>query len=174
MPRRAACRRFLTAALSALAFTLPYAAATPEATDGPERLHEEPQVILMRVARQMNVELRADEPPPHVFLESRTPLAQFQDAVEAQWKHRPARFANVYVVARNEIYLSDDPAYYRRMRRTLDESLAHEFTHYVQARYLGYDLADESCEAQALDVQMALRRQPAQLIAAVSAAQGRP
>lgn len=158
MPCRAARRRFLAAALAAAVLTLPYARATPDAADGPERLHEEPHLILARVARQMNVELRIDEPPPRVFLESRTPLAQFQDAVQPQWKHRPARFANVYVVARNEIYLSDDPAYYRRMRRTLDESLAHEFTHYLQARYLGYDLADESCEAQALDVQMAFRR----------------
>jgi len=158
MPCNAVRRRFFSAVLAAAALTLPYASAMPDAADEPERLHEEPHVILARVARQMNVELRDDEPPPRVFLESRTPLAQFQDAVEAQWKHRPARFANVYAVASNEIYLSDDPSYYRRMRRTLDESLAHEFTHYVQVRYLGADLADESCEAQALDVQMAFRR----------------
>lgn len=143
------------AALAGAVLALPDARAS---SDGPERLHEEPAVILARVARQMNVELRADETPPRVYLESRTPLSQFQDAVQTQWNHRPARFANVYVVARNEIYLSDDPAYYRRMRRTLDESLAHEFTHYLQARYLGYDLADESCEAQALDMQIAFRR----------------
>lgn len=155
---RAECRLFLAAAFTAAVLTLPLARAMPDAVVGPERLHAEPQVILAQVARQMNVELRADVPPPRVYLESRTPLAQFQDAVEAQWNHRPARFANVYVVARNEIYLSDDPAYYRRMRRTLDESLAHEFTHYLQTRYLGYDLADESCESQALDVQLAFRR----------------
>jgi len=41
-------------------------------------------------------------------------------------------FANVYVMARNEIYLMDDAGYYRRIRRTLDESLAHEFAHYLQ------------------------------------------
>lgn len=150
-----AFQRFLVAALAGAALALPDARAT---ADGPERLHEEPSVILARVAQQMNVELRAAETPPRIYLESHTPLSQFQDAVEAQWQQRPARFGNVYVVARNEIYLSDDPAYYRRMRRTLDESLAHEFAHYLQARYLGYDLADESCEAQALDVQIAFRQ----------------
>jgi len=158
MPCNAARRRFFAAALAAAVLTLPNARAMPDAADRPVRLLEEPQVILARVAQQMNVQLHADEPLPGVFLESRTPLAQFQDAVQKQWRHRPARFANVYVTERNEIYLSDDPSYYRRMQRTLDESLAHEFTHYLQARYLGYDLADESCEAQALDVQMAFRR----------------
>lgn len=150
-----AFQRFLSAVLAGAALALPDARAT---SDGPERLHEHPAVILAQVARHMNLELRADEAPPRVYFESRTPLAQFQHAVEAQWQHRPARFANVYVVARNEIYLSDDPAYYRRMRRTLDESLAHEYTHYLQARYQGADLTDESCEAQAIDVQMAFRR----------------
>ncbi len=152
-------RWVVAAAAAALAIAMLALPDARAAADAPERLHEEPEVILARVAQQMNVELRTDAIPPRVYLESQTPLAQFQDAVQAQWGHRPARFANVYVVARNEIYLSDDPAYYRRMRRTLDESLAHEFAHYVQALYLGYDLADESCEAQALDVQIAFRNE---------------
>jgi hypothetical protein len=65
--------------------------------------------------------------------------------------------ANVYVVARNEIYLSDDAGYYRRLRRTLDESLAHEFAHYLQVRYFGANLADESCETEAVAMQIAFR-----------------
>jgi hypothetical protein len=69
----------------------------------------------------------------------------------------------VYVVARNEIYLTDDARYYRRLRRTLDESLAHEFAHYIQVRYLGANLADEGCEVEAVAVQFAftdLNRMP--------------
>jgi hypothetical protein len=61
----------------------------------------------------------------------------------------------VYVVTRNEIYLTDDPRYYRRLRRTLDESLAHEFAHYIQTRYFGANLADETCEVEAVAVQFA-------------------
>jgi hypothetical protein len=127
--------------------------------DDPARmtLRYEPRYILEAVARTMNVELRADEPLPAIHLESRTPLARFQDAVAPQWHFRPPKFANVYVVARNEIYLTDDPGYYRRLGRTLDESLAHEFTHYLQVRYQGASLDDESAELQAVSVQFAFR-----------------
>ena len=63
------------------------------------------------------------------------------------------------MVARNEIYLADDPAYYRRLRRTLDESLAHEYAHYLQVRYFAANLADETCETEAVAVQFAFREQ---------------
>jgi hypothetical protein len=120
-------------------------------------LRHEPRMILEAVARSMNVTLRADEPLPAIHFESRTSLARFQDAVAPQWRFRPPMMANVYVVARNEIYLIDDPTYYRRMRRTLDESLAHEYAHYLQVRYFGADLSDESCETGAVAAQFAFR-----------------
>ena len=43
------------------------------------------------------------------------------------------------------------------LHRTLDESLAHEFTHYLQVRYQGANLDDESAELQAIAVQFAFR-----------------
>ena len=104
-----------------LAMLAPLAVADDTAT---MRLQQDPREILEAVARQMNVTLRSDEPLPQIHLESTAPLEQFQDAVESQWNFRPPRFANVYAVASNEIYLTDDPGYYRRVRRTLDESLA--------------------------------------------------
>lgn len=122
-----------------------------------ETLRHDPRYILEAVARRMNVVLRADQPLPRIYFEGSTPLAQFQDAVAPQWRFRPPMFANVYVVARNEIYLADDSSYYRRLRRTLDESLAHEFAHYLQARYFAANLADESCETEAVAVQFAFR-----------------
>ena len=129
------------------------------------RLQHDPRYILEAVARQMNVTLRADEPLPQIHFESSTPLAQFQDAVAPQWNFRPPMVANVYVIARNEIYLADDPAYYRRLRRTLDESLAHEFAHYLQVRYFAANLGDESCETEAVAVQFAFRDQNRQSFA---------
>jgi hypothetical protein len=105
----------------------------------------------------MNVTLRPDRPLPRIYFESSTSLEQFQDAIAPQWHFRPPLFANAYVVARNEIYLMDDPSYYRRMRRTLDESLAHEFAHYLQVMYFAADLADETCEGEAIAVQIAFR-----------------
>ena len=121
----------------------------------PVTLRLDPYVILHQVARQMNVTLRPDVPLPIIFLESNTPLRQFQQAIAPQWKFRPHVFANAYAVERNEIYLSDDPRYYRKRNRTLDDSLAHEFVHYIQVRYRNDSLADDDCEMEAITVQLA-------------------
>jgi hypothetical protein len=147
----------LRAATTAGLLWLLLAIAGPAWADPGERatLRFDARYILESVAKQMNVTLRPDEPVPVVHFESTTPLAQFQEAVVAQWRFRPPLFANVYVVTRNEIYLTDDPRYYRRLRRTLDESLAHEFAHYIQTRYFGANLADETCEVEAVAVQFA-------------------
>jgi hypothetical protein len=142
---RTSCRALLASVLACLAF----AAGAAE----PIRLRFEPAVILQAVARQMNVTLRPEVPVPAIFLQSATPLARFQHAIAPQWKFSPPRYANAYVVARNEIYLMDDPDYYRRLGRTLDESLAHEFAHYLQVHYFNADLADPSCETDAVAVQ---------------------
>jgi octaprenyl-diphosphate synthase len=90
---------------------------------------------------------------PVILLQSATPLARFQQAIAPQWRFNPPLYANAYVVARNEIYLMDDPDYYRRLGRTLDESLAHEFAHYLQVHYFNADLADPSCETDAVAIQ---------------------
>lgn len=121
----------------------------------PVTLRLDPYVILHQVARQMNVTLRPDVPLPKIFLESNTPLRQFQEAISPQWKFRPHVFANAYAAERNEIYLSDDARYYKKRNRTLDDSLAHEFVHYIQVRYRNDDLADESCEMEAIAQQLA-------------------
>lgn len=121
----------------------------------PVTLRLDPYVILQQIARQMNVTLRPDVPLPKIFLESNTPLRQFQRAIAPQWKFRPHVFANAYIMARNEIYLSDDPSYYKRRNRTLDDSLAHEFVHYIQVNYRSCNLADDDCEMEAITVQLA-------------------
>ena len=132
----------------------------------PVTLRLDPYVILQQVARQMNVTLRPDVPLPIIFLESNTPLRQFQQAIAPQWKFRPHVFANAYAVERNEIYLSDDARYYKKRNRTLDDSLAHEFVHYIQVRYRNDDLADESCEMEAIAQQLAFIDSQASPVAA--------
>jgi hypothetical protein len=118
------------------------------------RLIHDPHFILQAVAREMNVSLRPDIPAPEILLESTTPLRRFQEAISAQWGFRPHVFTNAYAVRSNEIYLTDDPAYYRKLKRTLDESLAHELAHYLQVRYLNADLAEESLENDAVAIQV--------------------
>ena len=120
----------------------------------PTKLRLDPYAILQQVARQMNVTLSPDVPLPRIFLESNTPLRQFQQAIAPQWKFRPHVFANAYAAERNEIYLSDDASYYKRRNRTLDDSLAHEFVHYIQVRYRNDNLVDDECEMEAIAVQL--------------------
>ncbi len=119
----------------------------------PLRFTFDPQFVLEQVARHLGVTLRPDVGPPAVFLESATPLAQFQDAIARQWGFRPESFGNAYAVARNEIYLIDDPSVYARIGRTIDESLAHELAHYVQLRYLSADLSVPTWEHEAVAAQ---------------------
>ena len=121
----------------------------------PARPRYDTACILSAVASQMGVTLRGDVPVPQVFYGSNTPLKQLQDAVEPQWGFRPDVFANVYVFARNEIYLWDDAAYYVRMKRSIDDSLAHELVHFIQVKYQNASFAGggEDLESQAVHVQ---------------------
>lgn len=121
-----------------------------------------PEAILAEVARRMDIRLRPEIAVPPVLLESLTPLARFQDAVQSQWGIRPQAFVNVYVVARNEIYLIDDAAYYARLGMTIEDSLAHEFVHFLQSKYLGYDLDEPWLEHAAVQIQLGFQRDFAQ------------
>jgi hypothetical protein len=132
---------------------IPAAAGESGARAEPAKLHSEPRFILETVAQRLGVTLRPEIPVPAIFVASTTPLAQFQDAIEAQWRFRPDVVLNTYAIARNEIYLYDGAAYYAQHNRTLDDSLAHEFVHYLQAQYRNDDLSSEWREAEAVDIQ---------------------
>ena len=140
--------------LLAIALSLtPAAADEGDSRDPAVQLRFAPRFILETVAQRLGVTLRPEIPVPAIFVASTTPLAQFQDAVEAQWRFRPEVVLNTYAIARNEIYLYDGAAYYAQHRRTLDDSLAHEFVHYLQAQYRNDDLSSEWREAEAVDIQ---------------------
>ena len=147
--------RFLgwSAVLAIAVYLTPAVAAVHVAPIQPVKLRFDPRFILETVAQRMKVTLRSDIPAPGIFLESTTPLRQFQDAMEAQWRFRPPLVTNAYAIVRNEIYLSDDADFYVRLKRTLDDSLAHEFVHYIQAMYFNEDLSTDGCEVQAAEVQ---------------------
>ncbi len=141
--------------VAGLATTLSLIPPAPavDASVEPLPLRLDPQFVLAQVARRMGVTLHPEIAPPAVFLESATPIGQFRDAIGAQWGFRPHAFGNAYAVERNEIYLIDDPSYYARLGRTIDESLAHELAHYVQVKYLNADLSVPSWEQDAVALQ---------------------
>lgn len=111
--------------------------------------------ILAAAASRMEVALREDIPPPRIRYESRTSISEFQDAVERQWGFRPEVILNVYIPERNEIYIMDDASYYSRLGRFVDDSLAHEYAHFLQVRYRGVrlDQDPDNLESEAVSVQ---------------------
>lgn len=119
----------------------------------PAQLRYNLDFILQQVLINKNIAFRTDLAIPQVYFESSTSLKQFQDAVEPQWGFRPDVFTNAYSISKNEVYISDDASYYEKLERCMDDSVAHEFTHYVQAKYQNFDLNDESLEWNAVDVQ---------------------
>ncbi len=121
-------------------------------------LRHDPRFILQAVAGRMGVELSAAIPLPIILLESQTPLARLQTAVERQWGVRPNAFVNAYAQARNEIYLIDDADMYERRAVTPDDSLAHELVHYLQVNYLREALDSDWAESRAVEVQQWFRR----------------
>lgn len=123
----------------------------------PAELKYTPEKILEFVLAQKNKPFNPQIEVPKVFVASKTSLKQFQDAIEGQWGFRPDLITNAFAVARNEVYLLDDAEYYKKAGRCMDDSLAHEFVHYVQTKYQNYDLNDESLEWEAVDIQTRFR-----------------
>jgi hypothetical protein len=148
-----------SAAFALAACLSPVFAGDDRAPLEPVTLRFDTRFVLERVAQRMQVTLRPDVPLPAVFVESTVPLRQYQDAMEVQWRFRPPVVSNAYAIERNEIYLSDDASFYRRLKRTIDDSLAHELAHYVQAKYFNEDLSSDGCEVQAAEVQRWFREE---------------
>lgn len=119
----------------------------------PAQLKYSTDFILHQVLFKKNIVFRSDIPKPEFFYESSTSLMQFQDAIEKQWGFRPAVFTNAYAFEKNQVYMTDGRDYYDHVNRCMDDSVAHELTHYVQAQYQHFDLNDESLEWDAVDVQ---------------------
>lgn len=111
------------------------------------------EAILKQVLLKKNLQFKPEIPMPVLNLQSKTPIKKFQDAIEPQWGFRPEAFTNAFIILKNEIYLMDDAAYYKKMKRCIDDSMAHELTHYVQVKYQNYDISDDSLEMEAIDVQ---------------------
>ena len=109
--------------------------------------------ILEQVLLKKNLTYRPEISKPKLFLESKTELSYFQEAMLPQWGFKPDIFTNAFAVLKNEVFLSDHAAYYKKHKRCMDDSLAHELTHYVQTKYQNYDLADESLEYEAVEIQ---------------------
>jgi hypothetical protein len=109
--------------------------------------------ILEKVLEYKKLERKSSITDPKVFFKSQIKLKQFQDAIEKQWGQRPKEITNAFAISNNEIYLLDDADYYQKTGRCIDDSLAHEIVHFIQVKYLNYDINDESLEWEAVEIQ---------------------
>lgn len=125
----------------------------------PAKLRYSLDFLIEKTLQKKNQTARADVPLPKFFFASTTNLSQFQDALEKQWGFRPDVFTNAFAVESNEIYIMDDEEYYRRHGRCMDDSIVHELVHYIQVKYLNWDLYDESLEWDAVEVQTLFREE---------------
>ena len=149
----------LPACVSGGATSVPAAAPRVEApATRVATLQHDPREVLATVARHMGIRLRPIVPLPVIRFESRTPLARLQQVAERQWGIRPREFMNVYVAEENAIYLIDDAARLARSGGALDDALAHEFVHYLQANYRKDGFARDWAEVEALRVQTWFRQ----------------
>lgn len=124
--------------------------------DGPATLRFPMRCTLAAVAKKRNIQLSDSVPAPILYFESSTSVDVFKAAVKQQGHDFPQEFSNayVYVEGKNDIFLIDNPSYYARHGRHIDDSLAHELVHYLQVRYQKYDLnAEEFAELEAVDLQ---------------------
>lgn len=138
------------------------AAAAPSGIAAPSRvltLHHDPLFILQAVAQRMGITLRREIRAPGVLLESNTSLSRLQAAAGRHWGFRPQVFVSAFVPTANEIYLIDDAAAYDKRAGTLDDALAHEFVHYLQAKYRGALLDSDWSEFEAVAIQTWFRAQ---------------
>jgi len=126
----------------------------PVKKEAPWPLRQRGECILEGVANRMGIQLKDAIPAPKVYFRSRTPLQAFQDAVEKVYGFRPSAFTNVYLDSENIIFVIDERDFYRH-GRSPEDSLAHEYVHFLQVKYKGYTRNDdqEMLEEQAVQIQ---------------------
>lgn len=126
---------------------------------GPAQLKYQVDFLFSKVLEKKRQTKNPAIPFPTIYYASKTPLKQFQDAIEGQWGMRPDLITNAYAQANNEIYMLDDADYYESNKRCMDDSLVHELVHFVQVKYLNWDLNDESLEWDAVEIQTDFRNE---------------
>ncbi|MBI5246459.1 MAG: hypothetical protein HY923_04710 [Elusimicrobia bacterium] len=160
-----------------LALVSPASAELPGVylTPAPAKLRFDPRCVLHAVAGKMAADIGRYRGPeftaaiadaakttPRVRLKSETTLEEFQRAVRRQAPGATV-ISNMYSVDTGEVFLSDEAKWYEASGRALDDSLAHEFVHHIQVKYLGYGLedlsGDDSAEGMAVQYQTWFREE---------------
>lgn len=117
---------------------------------------KEQRCILELIAQKKNISLNSQIVVPKIIYASESNLKSFNADVFPQWGVSADEISNVYVIAKDIIYIIDDADYYKKHVRFIEDSIAHEYVHYLQVKYQNTNiLADESgfVELEAIDLQ---------------------
>jgi hypothetical protein len=114
-----------------------------------------PEFILEKLLAKMGKDQNSQIKIPEIRLASKTTLEDFQKDLFPQWGFLPEVITNAYSASTNRIYLLDDLNYYKEHNRCIDDSLAHELTHFIQVRHRHIPIEDfdDSMEFEAIDMQ---------------------
>lgn len=151
----------MRAALLAGVLSLPALAAAP----APAKIAYKPDCVLAAVAARKGVTLDPARKPPMVLFASMIPVSRYREAAKEQLGGMEVdTVLNMYVVKTDEIYIQDAASNYGRHGRTIDDSVAHEFGHYLQVVYGKADMANDvndELEGEAVRLQTWFREEGA-------------
>jgi len=111
--------------------------------------------ILKAILFGMEITYDPGKALPKIRLASEVPVKEFDAAMEPQWGFKPGKVTNAYAPHVRTIFINDEADYYLKTGRSIDGSLAHELTHYVQVRYFGIQIKEflDGEEMQAVHMQ---------------------
>lgn len=151
----------MRAALLAVLVCLPARAAAPETA----KIAFKPECVLAAVAGRKGVTLDPSRRPPMVLFASMIPVSRYREAAKEQLGGMDVEMVlNMYVVKTDEIYIQDAAGNYGKFGRTIDDSVAHEFGHYLQVVYGKADMANDAndeLEGEAVRLQTWFREEGA-------------
>ena len=113
--------------------------------------------ILQLITPQLRIKTEAVEKleKPTIQPEGHATLEQYQASFKSFQGWTPDQFLNFYNPISNEIFLNGDTNYYKKLNRSIFDSLAHELTHFLQVKHWQADTTggDDFLELQAVQIQ---------------------
>jgi hypothetical protein len=116
--------------------------------------------VFQLVSNLMQIELNEAHVLPEVQPEGLATLSELQAVTQRLWGFAVPKFINLYDPQENRIYLFRDLDFYERFGRSIYDSLAHEFVHFVQAKVRQTPLLQfgEAEENEAIHIQNQFRQ----------------
>jgi hypothetical protein len=115
--------------------------------------------VFRLVSTLMTVQLPPSLPLPEVRPEGIAELEELKAVTKRLWGFEVPKFINIYDPEKNIIYLFRDFNFYHSHKRSIYDSLAHEFVHFVQVKVRKTPLShfSDAEENEAINIQNQFR-----------------